>query len=143
MGIVRLKNLPKLSLVVLLKRRKKSLKQFMDEFGITTYEELKSRCERIGVVEPSVEAFRQVNPTIVNSPTEGVLVLGAPPIVHEHTGKVISEPVELSIDNTPKKLKRKKNDFLDDSVPDESPYQEQEEKLSESDLEIPIKEFEP
>ena len=138
MGIVRLKNLPKLSLALLLKRRKKSLKQFMDEFGITTYEELKSRCERIGVVEPSIEAFRQVNPAIVNSPTEGVLVLEAPPIVHEHTGKVISEPVELSIDNTPKKLKKKKTDLSDDAVmSDESPYQEPEEKLSESDFEIP------
>lgn len=140
MGIVRLKNLPKLTLMILLKRRRRTLRQFMDEFGITTYEELKTRCERIGVVAPSLEAFKQANPTIVNSPTEGVLVLEAPPVVHEHTGRVISEPHELSIDNLPKKqAKKKKPDFFEEAVTldDQLNHQEVEEKLFENDFEVP------
>ena len=107
MGIVKLKNLPGLHLNDLLRRKKTSLAQFINDFGISTYEGLKARCERIGVISPTLEQFEQVVPQHVNSPTEGVVVLEPPPIVHEHTGKIIEDevnPPSLSL----KKNKKKK-----------------------------------
>ena len=75
MGIVKLKNLPGLRLTDLLRRKKTTLTKFMNDFGISTYEGLKERCERIGVSTPSKEQFESVMPKHISSPTEGVLVL--------------------------------------------------------------------
>lgn len=105
MGIVKLKNLPGLHLNDLLRRKKTSLSQFINDFGISTYEGLKARCERIGVISPSIEQFEEVMPKHVNSPTEGVVVVDPPSAVHEHTGKIIEDTVNsLSF----KKNKKKK-----------------------------------
>jgi len=82
-------NAPGLKLINLLRRRRLSLKQFITEFGITTYEGLTSRCQRMGVTPPTLQEFEEVAPPIVNSPTEGVLVLDVPPVVKEITGKEI------------------------------------------------------
>ncbi len=73
------KNLPKLSLLNLLKRRKSNLALFLKESGIVTYETLKTRCDSLGVETPSPEEFKEVTghngvPN-VSSPTEGVVVL--------------------------------------------------------------------
>jgi hypothetical protein len=83
------KNLPKLRLADLLKRRKMTLKQLLDEFGITTYAALTIRCERMGVQAPSQEEFDVVAGTVVSSPTEGVVVLEAPPVIEDCSGKEI------------------------------------------------------
>jgi hypothetical protein len=107
MGIVKLKNLPGLHLNDLLRRKKATLHQFISDFGISTYEGLKARCERIGVISPTIEQFEEVMPKLVNSPTEGVVVLDPPPVVHEHTGKII-EDVASSSNLLVKKNKKKK-----------------------------------
>lgn len=83
------KNLPKLKLADLLKRRKMTLKQLLDEFGITTYAALTIRCERMGVQAPSQEEFDAIVGVVVSSPTEGVVVLEAPPIIEDCSGKEI------------------------------------------------------
>jgi hypothetical protein len=84
------RNLPKLKLADLLRRRKMSLKQLLDEFGITTYAALLIRCDRMGVVPPEQDEFDAVIGTkIVSSPTEGVVVLEAPPVIDDATGKEI------------------------------------------------------
>lgn len=118
MGIVKLKNLPGLHLNDLLRRKKTSLSQFMNDFGISTYEGLKARCERLGVVVPSLEQFEEVMPKHVNSPTEGVVVLEPPPVVHEHTGMIIesAEIIPTGADHFKKNKKKKvvieeKSDF--------------------------------
>ena len=87
---VPVKNMPKLKLVDLLRRRKMSLKQLLDEFGITTFESLNIRCERMGVVTPSEEEFKAAFPNKpVNSPQEGVVVVEALPVIDDITGREI------------------------------------------------------
>ena len=72
----------KVSLGDLLRRKKKSLKQFLDEVGIVTYELLITRCQAMGVNPPSEEDFKNAmgNPLLpeTSSPTEGVVVLSPP-----------------------------------------------------------------
>lgn len=114
MSIVRLKNLPGLKLTDLLRRRKKTLEKFINEFGITTYESLLSRCERIGVVPPSVEDFEEIVTRPVTSPTEGIVVLNAPPIISEHTGKVVSEIENVNLNPETGKKARKKRVELEE-----------------------------
>jgi hypothetical protein len=113
MSIVKLKNLPKLTLLTLLRRRKKTLKQYMNELGIITYEELNIRCERMGIKAPSLEEFNDASPAVVSSPTEGIVVLEAPPIIHEQTGNVISEASEMTIDLGRRAKKKKADPVID------------------------------
>ena len=71
-----LKNMPKLHLSELLRRRKMSLRQLMDEFGMTTHESLVIHCRRMGIVPPDEATFRQQFPQQhVNNPQEGVVVI--------------------------------------------------------------------
>jgi hypothetical protein len=87
---VYLKNMPKLKLGDLLRRRKMSLKQLLGEFGITTYEGLVIRCDRMGVLAPTLDEFKLAFDTgPVNSPTEGVVVLEPPPVIDEISGRKI------------------------------------------------------
>jgi hypothetical protein len=98
-GRYELKNQPRLKLVDLLRRRKMTLKQLLDEFGISTYEALHIRCERMGVTAPTHDEFDVVMPPTrawVNSATEGVVVVEAPPVIDEISGREIDPeaPVE-------------------------------------------------
>lgn len=80
---VKLRNMPRLSLGDVLRRRKMTLKQFIGEFGITTYVSLNSLCDRMGCAPPSVEEFDAICAPIkhvVNSPQEGIIVLEPPPV---------------------------------------------------------------
>src|SRR5689334_11677525 len=84
------KNMPKLKLSDLLRRRKMTLRALLDEFGITTYEGLVIRCDRMGCAAPSEAEFKVAYPVgPVNSPTEGVVVLEPPPVVDDITGRQI------------------------------------------------------
>jgi hypothetical protein len=104
MGQITLKNSPKLRLFDLLRRRKMTLVQFMSEFGITTFDGLKNRCNRMGVDPPTHDEFNSlVTPTIekiVNNPQEGVVVLEPPTtIVRESTGEKLDEPTVGSLED--------------------------------------------
>ena len=94
MSRIYVKNLPRLKLTDLLRRRKTTLKSLLDEFGITTYEGLLARCERMGVAPPTMEQFMATSPPVVNSPPEGVLVLEAPRVIRESDGKAFNPDVE-------------------------------------------------
>lgn len=83
MGKIKLKNLPRLKLTNLLKRRKSTLNDFMKEFGLTTYESLKITCARMGVETPTIEEFNELDTVsngkqFINSPAEGVVTAPAP-----------------------------------------------------------------
>jgi hypothetical protein len=82
-------NVSSLKLTELLRRRRTTLRQYILEFGITTYETLCERCTRIGVLPPSQEEFLEASPPVVNSPAEGVVVLEAPPVIKETSGRPI------------------------------------------------------
>lgn len=122
MSIIKVKNLPRLKLSDLLRRRKMTLKSFLDEFGITTYEGLKNRCDRMGVAPPEQLEFEKIfgssAPAItINNPTEGILVVEpetAPDVVvitgaEVEEPELASEPSSGSFEWTQKKSKKKKD----------------------------------
>lgn len=94
MSKVTVKNMPRLRLSDLLKRRKMTLEGFLQDSGVQTYEALVNRCNRLGCLPPLREEYRQLRPVIVNSPQDGVVVLEAPPLIEESTGKNLDLPVE-------------------------------------------------
>jgi hypothetical protein len=135
MGKIVVQNMPRLKLADLLRRRKMTLTQLCDEFGITTYEGLVLRCNRMGCAPPDEADFTAATPrSPVNSPQEGVIVLEPPPVIDDITGhridpeapavpeiRVITVPGTQSFNNTmneslawdppdpsQKKLRRKK-----------------------------------
>ncbi len=77
MSNIRVKNVPRLGLSDLLRRRKMTLGTFMHEFGITTYEALSLRCKRLGVQPPSLDDYASIHVPVVSNPTEGLIVLRA------------------------------------------------------------------
>ena len=79
------KSISRLSLEKLLKRRKSSLKEFVSENGISSYDRLVSYCENMGVESPTKEAFKSTQE--VGRPAES-------PIVEE----VVVAPVVSTID---------------------------------------------
>lgn len=93
-GRIVLKNQPRLRFADLLRRRKTTLKAVLIELGISTYEALCIRCDRIGVTPPSQEEFELVIPPVkVNSPQEGVIVLQPLRVVEELSGHSIDPEV--------------------------------------------------
>jgi hypothetical protein len=89
MANFKIKRLPPIRLVDLLKKRKTTLKQFLDVYGIVAYSTLLTKCDSMGVSPPSEEEFKQIVSVTVSSPQEGVVVLDSPPLLKENTGEPI------------------------------------------------------
>lgn len=84
----------------LLRKKKITLEEWVNQCGIFTYDLLLERCNSLGVRPPSREEFNAALPrTEVSSPTEGVVVLPPPPIVLESTGEIIIDDDQQDIDN--------------------------------------------
>lgn len=86
-----MKNLPKLSLNDLLRRRKQTLAKFVSELEITSHDDLVYTCNRMGVLPPGVEGCGNLFVTAQVSPELNV---------------VAAEPVEESTQR-PKRKARK------------------------------------
>jgi hypothetical protein len=119
MSNIKVRNVPRLKLGDLLRRRKMTLKLFMDEFGITTYEALAIRCKRLGVQPPDESAFVALNMPLVSSPTEGVVVLAIEPeqddVPRIRNGLVqlpVIEQDNLEVTEGTQKKQRKKKESL-------------------------------
>lgn len=96
----RVPNQSPITLKALLHRRKTTLEGFVTNNGIFTYELLCERCRSIGVVPPSLEEFQEVLPKKeITSPTEGIVVLPAPPVISEVTGEIIDDSPEVVDDH--------------------------------------------
>jgi len=84
------KTTPKIKLNDLLRRRKMNLKQMLDEHGITTYEGLLIRCDRMGCLPPTEDEFFAAEPrSFVNNPVEGIVVVDPPLVVDDLAGRRI------------------------------------------------------
>ena len=90
----------KIKLVEVIKRRKLTLKMFINEFGITTYNQLLEKCNDLGVQPPTVEEFNVALPNKVTDINEGILVLESP--------KFINDLGEEYTDSQPKLRRRTK-----------------------------------
>lgn len=94
---VTLKNLPRLRLADLLRRRKMTLAQFVQESGIHAYGALTQRCDALGVQPPSEEEYTCVVPVKVSSQQDGVVVLEPIPVFDEITGKEIDPDAQVML----------------------------------------------
>jgi hypothetical protein len=88
-GRIVLKNQPRITLANVLRRRRTTLKDFVTELGFTTFAALSNWCDRMGIAAPEQAEFDALFPTKVNSPMEGVVVLSAPPVIDEASGREI------------------------------------------------------
>ena len=70
----------------LLRRRKATLKQFLKDRGITTYEGLDGTCKRLGVLTPPKGSFIECVEKYVSNPSAGVIVVPPPVVIEESTG---------------------------------------------------------
>ena len=82
---------PELQLESLLKRRKTTLASFVKTDNITTYNELVTRCDRLGVSPPTLEKCRNLFPVLPekSAPNEGIVIVELEPLteISEKTGK--------------------------------------------------------
>lgn len=88
MSNFKIKKLPPIKLVDLLKKRKTNLKNFLTSSGVTTYTLLVSKCDSLGVSPPSEEEFKDAVGDMVSSPQEGVIVLDSPSLLKDSGEKV-------------------------------------------------------
>ena len=90
--------MPRLTLADVLRRRRQTLKKFVDDSGVQSYEGLCNLCHRLGMLPPDEGTYkREVNPPLVSSQLDGIVVLDPPPVVDEMTGRRIDPdaPVHL------------------------------------------------
>lgn len=71
---------PRIRITHILKRRKKTLKQWADELSLVTYASAVAHCEKVGVAPPTVEEWESAIgpidlPPLVDDPTEGIAVV--------------------------------------------------------------------
>ncbi len=90
MANFKIKKLPPIRLVDLLKKRKITLKQFFDSYGIVAYSTLVTKCNSMGVSPPPEEEFKHAINSAASSPQEGIIVLDSPSLTKESTGEKIS-----------------------------------------------------
>ena len=93
-------SISKVNLSDILRRRRKTLPQFLKEFGIVTYELLVARCNSMGVVPPTEEKFILVTgdgPPQVSSPSEGVIIVDViPQLTHQQATEFV-QPSEAEL----------------------------------------------
>lgn len=93
------KSISKVGLLDVLRRRRRTLSQFLLENGIVTYELLNARCESMGVTPPTPQEFLNATGGVVpqiSSPTEGVVIIEVEVKypVSEATGRSLSQSEE-------------------------------------------------
>jgi hypothetical protein len=101
---VELKNAPHVTLTALIKRRKTTLKQFIQDAGVQSYPGLKSLCQILGLKEVDEATYEKaVGRPVVTSQQDGIVVLGA------LESEPVTAPIEPPVDD--KKFNRgsKKN----------------------------------
>lgn len=140
MANFKIKKLPPIKLVDLLRKRKTNLKQFLLSYGIISYSILVQKCDKMGVSTPSEEEFKSVVNKNVSSPSEGVIILDPPDLLKESTGMKLDTDVipnlqqedEINqtlhpynpnnIDSIIKKPLKKQKNHCNDTIIDESVF---------------------
>ena len=82
------RGLPPIKLMDLLRKRRTSLKDFLKNSGIVSYNTLLSMCNNMGVAPPEEEVFKNSIGDNYSSPQEGVIVLDPPRLVKDSGEKI-------------------------------------------------------
>ena len=88
MSRYKIKGLPPIKLVDLLRKRRITLQKFVKEFGIVTYQTLVQKCEKMGVSAPDEKDFKEACGGTFSSPQEGLIVLDPPELIKESGEKI-------------------------------------------------------
>lgn len=129
---VKMKNMPRLRLADLLRRRKMTLQQFLNENMISSYGVLTNKCLSMGVQPPPEDEYLrlvgQALPVVASDQQNGVIVIEIEPydVIKETTGEKTVEHEEQSFDmvetsilelepteGTQKRRKKKKEEPLE------------------------------
>ena len=88
MSRYKIKGLPPIRLVDLLRKRRVTLQKFVKEFGIVTYQTLLQKCQKMGVSAPDEKEFKEACGGTFSSPQEGLIVLDPPELTKESGEKI-------------------------------------------------------
>lgn len=88
MSRYKIKGLPPIRLVDLLRKRRITLQKFVKESGIVAYQTLLQKCEKMGVSAPNEKEFKEACGGTFSSPQEGLIVLDPPELTKESGGKI-------------------------------------------------------
>lgn len=136
MSRYKIKGLPPIRLVDLLRKRKITLQKFVKDSGVVTYQTLVQKCEKMGVSVPSELEFKEACGGTFSSPQEGFIVLDPPELIKEsgekikvdsfvehEQGEIASEAVPATSVTGTKSFKRSKKNLMievvDVSLPDD------------------------
>lgn len=112
MSNIKLKNMPRLTLADVLRRRKSNLVNFVKESGVQSYEGLVILCNRLGMLPPTEKIYKsEVNPPLVSSQQDGIVVMEPAPEpkpVPESKKETKTEPVEETETKAKRRKKQKK-----------------------------------
>ena len=90
MSNYKIKGLPQIKLLDLLKKKRSNLKDFLNNLGIASYQTLLQKCQKMGVAPPSEKEFEKATEGKVHSsPQEGVVVLESQKLIKENTGEKV------------------------------------------------------
>lgn len=124
MSNMNLKNVPNMTLEMVIKRRKTTLKRFVQDAGVQTYAGLITLCERLGIKAVDEKMYiNEINPPQVTSQQDGIVVVGPidsePMLVDD---SVLGSGWEHELHNDPpkkqKRAKKVQNDPTNDSGDD-------------------------
>lgn len=111
-----LKNIPRLRLADLLRRRKMTLAQFVETSGIQAYGALIERCGAMGVQPPTEQEYVLIVPKPVSSQQDGVVVLEPVEPTEEELVELAANTAQLEEPTGgPQKKQRKKKETLQES----------------------------
>ncbi len=94
MSNVELKNQPKITLELVLKRRKSTLKNFINEAGVQNYSGLVELCRRLGVANVPEDVYnKEIKPQLVTSQQDGIVVIDVieSPVITNSNSSVIEK----------------------------------------------------
>lgn len=96
MSNVTLKNQPKITLEHVIKRRKTSLKQFVKDAGVQTYNGLLELCNRLGVAPVTEEQYKkEIKPLLVTSQEDGIVVIEPIEVIEEQEQQLVLKKKNL------------------------------------------------
>lgn len=130
------KNISRVTLNDLLRRKRTTLSKFIKDNGIVTYDLLVNRCNSMGVVSPTEEEFNTITGNdklySVSSPTEGVVVLDPPAIISDYSGKIIPDVTDVVKIDIVESTSNDQTDLLavDDSQETTTDYKKKKKKIS-------------
>lgn len=132
MSNFKVKKMPPIKLVDLLKKKKTNLKQFLATTGIATYVTLEQKCEKMGVSAPSEADFHEALGTaLISSPQEGVVVLD-PPVLLKDTGEKIKIEDAKVVEEKPSQVEPAKPVEVAESAPVVNPQKTSKKKKDSS-----------